>query len=160
MKSNKLLATGVLAMIGACTVQAHDDDRFQPVPQLQGVWKTQITIVDCVSGTKLAGPFPGFISFQAGGTISESGPALPNSTRGPGFGIWQRAGRNLFTETLTFQRFDPTGIYLGTQVIRAKAKVADDSQSYVGVGGTFEVKDQAGTTLATGCSNATAVRLK
>lgn len=159
MKLNKLLTTGVLAMIGAVTVQAHDD-RFQPVPQLQGVWKTQVTILDCVSGNKLAGPFPGFIAFQAGGTIGESGPALPNSTRGAGFGIWQRTGRNTFSETLTFQRFDLTGVYLGTQVIHATPKVADDSQSYVAAGGTFEVKDAAGTTLTTGCSHATGARFK
>jgi hypothetical protein len=156
---NKLLAVVALALACTAAVQAHEDGgRFQPVPQLQGVWLSQITIRDCVSGNVLAGPFPGIISFQVGGTIGESAPPLPNSSRGPGYGVWQRTGRDTFSETLTFQRFDLSGIFLGTQVIHATPKVARDSQSYVGSGGTFEVKDQHGSVIATGCSYATGTR--
>ena len=158
---NKLLAAVTIALACTAAVQANDDGgRFQPVPQLQGVWLSQITIRDCVSGNTLAGPFPGMISFQTGGTIGESGPSLPNSARGPGYGVWRRTGRDTFSETLTFQRFDLGGIFLGTQVIHATPKVANDSQSYVGSGGTFEVKDPLGSVIATGCSYATGIRFR
>jgi len=155
--TRKLLIVMAIALAGSASA---NDSRYQPVPQLQGVWFTQIEIRDCVSGNKLAGPFPGIISFQAGGTIGETGPALPNSTRGAGFGLWRRIGRDTFSETLTFQRFDMTGIYLGTQVIHATPKVAADSMSYVASGGTFEVKDTHGTAIGSGCSYATATRLQ
>jgi hypothetical protein len=162
MNSTKKLLTAVtIALACTASVQANDDGaHFQPMPQLQGVWLSQVTIRDCVSGAALAGAFPGVISFQTGGTIGESGPALPNTTRGPGYGVWQRTGRSTFSETLTFQRFDLSGIFLGTQVIHAVPKVANDSRSYVGLGGTFEVKDQHGSTIATGCSSATGVRFQ
>jgi hypothetical protein len=163
MKMNhfrKILAAGSVVLFGMSAAFG-GDSHYQPVPQLQGVWLTKITIRDCVTGASLAGPFPGIVSFQSGGTLSESGPALPNSTRGPSYGTWWRTGRNTFAYTLTFQRFDLTGIYLGTQVIHATPKVANDSMSFVGDGGRFEVKDAAGTTLgAPGCSSGTAVRFK
>jgi hypothetical protein len=150
MKMNhfrKILAAGSVVLFGMSAAFG-GDSHYQPVPQLQGVWLTKITIRDCVTGASLAGPFPGIVSFQSGGTLSESGPALPNSTRGPSYGTWWRTGRNTFAYTLTFQRFDLTGIYLG-------------SMSFVGDGGRFEVKDAAGTTLgAPGCSSGTAVRFK
>ena len=162
MNSTKKLLTAVtLALACAASGRASDNsDRFQPMPQLQGVWLSQVTIRDCASGAAIAGPFPGMISFQTGGTIGESGPALPNSTRGPGYGVWRRTGRSTFSETLTFQRFDLSGIFLGTQVIHATPKVANDSRSYVALGGKFEVKDQHGSTIATGCSSATGVRFQ
>lgn len=154
--TKKLLIVMAIALAGSASA---NDSRYLPVPQLQGVWLTQVEIRDCVSGNKLAGPFPGIISFQAGGTIGETGPALPNSLRGAGFGVWKRTGRDTFSETLIFQRFDMTGIYLGTQVIHASPKVAADSMSYVVAGGTFELKDTRGTAIGSGCSYVTATRL-
>jgi len=159
--AKKLLTAVTIALACTASVRANDDgDRFQPMQQLQGVWLSQVTIRDCPSGAALAGPFPGMISFQTGGTIGETGPALPNSMRGPGFGVWHRTGRSAFSETLTFQRFDLSGIFLGTQVIHAMPNVANDSRSYVALGGTFEVKDQHGSTISTGCSSATGVRFQ
>ena len=157
---NICLTLGALGLIAAAAAPAHDDDgRFLPVPQISGVWKTQVTIRDCPTRTiVLAGPFTGLITFAAGGVISESGPALPNTARGPGHGTWGRIGRNAFSEALVFQRFDLTGILLGSQEIRATAVVADDSRSYQASDGTFEVKDTQGNPLAKGCASVTATR--
>jgi hypothetical protein len=159
MKAMKtLMIVSAIALAGSATA---GDTRYQPVAQLQGVWLTQVEIRDCISDSKLAGPFPGIISFQAGGTVGESGPALPNSQRGAGFGVWRRTGRDTFAQTLTFQRFDVTGIYLGTQLIRGTPRVAADSMSFVAAGGTYEVRDARGNPLgAPGCSFATGVRLQ
>lgn len=154
------LAVGALALLGTTALQAGDDPRlFRPVPQIDGAWKTRVSIVDCLTRKIVfAGPFSGLITFAAGGTISESGPALPNTVRGPGHGTWRRTGRNSFSEKLIFQRFDPTGVLLGSQEIRATAKVSDDSSTYQASDGTFEMKDNLGSTLATGCSLVTAER--
>ena len=129
---NICLTLGAFALIAAAATPANDvGGEFRPVPQIAGVWKTQVTIRDCPTRTiVLAGPFTGLITFSAGGVISESGPALPNTVRGPGHGTWSRIGRNAFSEALVFQRFDMTGILLGSQEIRATAVAADDSRSY------------------------------
>ncbi len=159
-KKTTCLTLGALALLSTAALQANDDDRaFRPVPQINGAWKTRVSIVDCLTRKIVfAGPIPGLITFAAGGTISESGPTLPNTARGPGHGTWRRTGRNTFSETLIFQRFDVTGILLGSQEIRATVKVSDDSRTYQASDGTFEMKDNLGSTLATGCSSVTAER--
>ena len=97
-KMTTCLALGAFALLGAAALQAHDDVRqFRPVPQIDGAWKTRVSIVDCLTRKIVfAGPFAGLITFAAGGTISESGPTLPNTARGPGHGMWRRTGRNTF----------------------------------------------------------------
>jgi hypothetical protein len=124
---------------------------------LEGVWKTKVTIVQCQTRATLAGPFAGLITFAAGGTVTESGPATPGIVRGPAHGAWSRTGRNTFAETLIFQRANTTGDYLGTQEIQATVTVADDSRSYQAEG-NFYSKDPAGSTAAVGCSTITATR--
>ena len=160
IRKTTLLALGAFTLLGAAALQAHDDGyAFRPVPQLDGAWKTRVSIVDCQTRKIVfAGPFAGLITFAAGGTTSESAPALPNTDRGPGHGTWRRIGRNAFLETLVFQRFDVTGVLLGSQEIRATIKVSDDSRTYQVTDGTFESKDLLGSTLATGCSSVTADR--
>ena len=160
IRKTTLLALGAFTLLGAAALQAGDDARqFRPVPQIDGAWKTRVSIVDCLTRKIVfAGPFSGLITFAAGGTTSESGPALPNTARGPGHGTWRRTGRNTFSETLIFQRFDLTGVLLGSQEIRATVKVSDDSRTYQASDGTFEMKDNLGSTLASGCSSVTAER--
>ncbi len=160
IKKTTCLALGAFALLGAAALQAHADVRtFRPVPQIDGAWKTRVSIVDCQTRTIVfAGPFAGLITFAAGGTISESAPALPNTARGPGHGTWRRVGRNTFAETMVFQRFDVTGVLLGSQEIRATIKVSDDSRTYQATDGTFEAKDLLGSTLATGCASVVAGR--
>jgi hypothetical protein len=154
------LTIGAFALLGATALQAHDDVLpFRPVSRVDGVWKTRVSIVDCLTRKIVfAGPFSGLITFAAGGTISESAPALPNTARGPGHGTWRRTGRNTFAETIVFQRFDVTGVLMGSQEIHAMITVSDDSRAYQVIDGTFEAKDLLGSTLTTGCSSVTAER--
>jgi len=156
----RLLVLGATTLLAATGAYANDAAHPGPVARLQGVWLTQVTIRDCVSGAALLGPFPGLITFQQGGTMAEIGPALPNSMRSPGHGTWRRTGRDTFEQALIFQRFDVTGIFLGTQVIRGNPQVAADSLTYKATGGSFEVKDRAGSTIGSGCSSVTAVRFE
>ena len=162
MRTLKLsMLMGILTAIGATCVFAHDEgDRGRSVAHLQGAWQSKITIRDCATGAPVIGPISGLISFHGGGTLSEMGPALPNSTRSPGHGTWRRLSHNTFEERLIFLRFDLSGVFLGTQVITAKPVVAKDSMSYSAQGGSFEVKDIHGTTIATGCSSATGTRFQ
>jgi hypothetical protein len=156
-KKSLLMGVMVFIVTGATGVQAHDRDRGW-FAQLQGAWMSQVSIRDCTSGNVIAGPFSGLITFHEDGTISEMGPALPNSTRSPGHGSWYALGHSTFSERLVFLRFDLAGVFLGTQVITAKPVVAKDSMSYSAQGGSFEVKDRLGVTIATGCSSATGIR--
>jgi hypothetical protein len=158
IRLHKILMFGAMAVLGTSSIHANGSPRF--ISQIQGVWSAKVTIRDCVSGAPLTPtPTPGLITFHAGGTVSETAPAPPNTLRGPAHGLWHRSGRNAFTEVLTFQRFDLAGTYTGTILINAAATVADDSLSYTAEG-SFTLMNPTGTVISTGCSAVTATRIK
>lgn len=157
---NGTLLLGALAVLGALGAAAHEnDDRyFRPLPRIEGVWLAQVSVTDCTNpSTTLLGPFPSLLTFHTDGTVAETAPAPPNSQRSASHGLWHRVGRNAFEEALIFQRLDVTGVFLGTQVIRATVQLANDSYT---ARGTFEVKDPHGTTIAAGCSSVVATRFE
>jgi hypothetical protein len=157
---NKLWAVGSLAVLGASGAAAHDSDDWGSwgAATIQGVWLTQVSVVNCANpAIVFAGPFPGLLTFHADGTLMETAPAPPNSQRSVSQGLWHRIGRNSFQSALIFQRLDVTGIFLGTQVVRATAQVSNDSYT---AKGTFETKDATGATIGSGCSAVTATRFK
>lgn len=120
-------------------------------PQLTGVWLTQVTIRHCVTDAVLAGPFPGLITYHAGGTVSEVGPALPMSTRSPAHGLWRRAGPHSYVVDVIFQRYDLGGMYLGTQTIRGEPVIDLESGTYT-ARGSFLLHDVTGAQVGAGCS--------
>jgi hypothetical protein len=160
---NKLWAVSSIAMLGATGAAAHDSNDWGDwgswgASTLQGVWQTRVSIVNCANpAIVFAGPFPGLLTFHADGTLAETAPAPPNSQRSVSHGVWYRIDRNTFQSALTFQRLDVTGIFLGTQVIRATSQVIGDSYT---ANGTFETKDASGATIGSGCSAVTATRFK
>jgi hypothetical protein len=156
----KLWAVGSLTVLGASGAAAHDYDDWGAwgASALQGVWLTQVSVVNCANPTIVfAGPFPGLLTFHADGTASETAPAPPNSQRSVSHGLWHRSGRNTFESALIFERLDVTGVFLGTQVIRATSQVINDSYT---AKGAFEIKDAHGATIGSGCSAVTATRFK
>ena len=160
IKLNGTLLLGTLAVLGAGGVIAHDnDDRdVRSMPRIEGVWLAQVSVTDCTNpSTTLLGPFPALLTFHTDGTVTETAPAPPNSQRSVSHGLWHRVGRNTFDEALVFQRLDVTGVFLGTQVIRATAQVANDSYT---AQGKFEIKEPRGSTVASGCSSVTALRFE
>jgi len=146
-----------LAIVAAVLVLPADAQAYKGGARLDGTWLTQVRIRDCASEQVVAGPFPGVIAFHKGGTVSETGPSLPMSTRGPAHGTWERAGDHGFKVKVTFQRFDLNGFYIGTQLIRARLTLAEDARSYVAEG-TFELQDALGAPIGSGCSQVNGTR--
>jgi hypothetical protein len=145
------VAFSAVAIVAALAVLPVDAQAHQSGARLDGTWLTQIRIRDCASEQVVAGPFPGVIAFHKGGTVSETGPSLPMSARGPAHGTWERAGDRGFNVKVIFQRFDLNGFYMGTQMIRAHLTLAGDARSYVAAG-TFELQDALGAPIGSGCS--------
>ena len=160
IKLKGTLLLGTLAVLAAGGIAAHDnDDRYpRPILRLEGVWLAQVSVTDCTNpSTTLLGPFPSLLTFHADGTVTETAPAPPNSQRSASHGLWRRVSRNTFDEAMTFQRLDVTGIFLGTQVIRATLQLGDDSYT---AQGKFEIKESHGATIASGCSSVVAKRFE
>ena len=97
----------------------------------------------------LPGAPPGRVlaTFNADGTTVESAAASP-STRGASHGVWKRIGRDLFSVTRVFFRFNPqTGAYLGTTKVNATVRVAPGGQRFAAVS-VSELRDPAGNLVA------------
>jgi hypothetical protein len=137
--------------IGAAGIAAAGADSSRTASRLTGVWLTQVTIRHCTTDDILAGPFPGLISYHAGGTVSEIGPSLPTTTRSPAHGVWRRTGPHSFVVDIIFQRYDLNGFFIGTQTIRGEPVIDVTTGTYVAKG-AFTLQDAAGAQVGAGCS--------
>jgi hypothetical protein len=144
-------------LVTAAAPSAAKPDLARGIAELQGVWTTQIRILDCSNDAVLAGPIPALISFNQGGTASETGPSTPMLVRGPALGTWHRLGRDTFEARFIFQRFDPGGFLIGTQTIRGHIQVASDGRTYV-ARGSFALNDLLGQQVGGGCSRVDGTR--
>jgi hypothetical protein len=127
-------AVGVLAVsavVAAGTVSAagRDDDdgrRGGRAAALVGTWDVRLFAGGTAIGRVLA-------TFNADRTTVESA-AAPPTTRGASHGVWKRTGRDLFSVTRVFFRFNPaTGALLGTQKVNATVRVAPNGDSFQAV---------------------------
>jgi len=90
---------------------------------LVGAWTSEVTHVDCTSGS-LANPppFRAQETFDLGGTYTQFGAAFGNR-RSTGFGTWQRTGRDTFAASFSFFRFDDASGYIPIAVVRIERQI-------------------------------------
>ena len=151
---NHLVATAIVALLAPGTLLA--DQRGVLVDPVVGVWIPEVTQRDCASGAPLA-VFKGFSVLHHGGTLSETNPSPP-STRGPGFGTWER-DRTGYRMKFRFIRYYPDGNLAGYVVVRRTFTLSQDRNTTTGESQT-EIQDPAGTVLFTNCATDVATRLQ
>lgn len=155
------LTSGVLLTPGQ-TVSADQIAATRAEPQgrrLEGTWRVQITLRNCLNGEALRSPFPAMATFAGGGTVTTADGGLSPSMRGSGHGIWQQTGGHSFAATTEAFLFTPAGSWNGTQRITQSIDIDR------GTGGfnariSSEIFDINGTLLATGCATSVGTRLE
>ncbi len=127
---------------------------------LTGVWETVVTQRNCLTGVPVAPDFQGLITFNAGGTFSETASSSNPSLRSDGHGIWQRTGgRRNYSMKFIFLRYDAGGVLIGKQRITQTLRLsANGDQSTTS--GTVEILDLNGNVLGGGCATSTATRFE
>jgi hypothetical protein len=80
-------------------------------------------------------PFPslaGLFTFHQGGTLAEYGIGrFESRTPEPGHGVWQRlAGWQLYSFAFTFNRYNASGIFLGTQRVAGELKLGASGDTF------------------------------
>jgi hypothetical protein len=83
-----------------------------------GTWDVRVT--SAVSG---APPFTSIVAFAPGGSL------VTMDNQGPGnvsLGAWEREGGGAFRAVFDTFAFDPTGLFIGTAIIRPKGSVDGD----------------------------------
>lgn len=170
------MATGLgLTMVAAGpSISAHDDDGQA---RIVGAWAVQVTLRNCDTAAPV-GSFLSLVTFQLGGTMSESSgnASLRIGQRSEGHGAWRPLGGRMFSQrTIGLIRFtsapnlpgtptfDPSqpispGFSAGWQTITQQVKLTgpDSFES----AGTTEFFDTAGLSYRTGCATAVGQRFR
>jgi hypothetical protein len=135
MKSEYVKYAGRLAAaILFFALSANAQSTRSAAAPLEGTWRVQVTLHNCADPSITFPPFWSLLSFQRGGTESEttSNPALMPGQRTAGFGFWERTGVNTyFSATEAFILFDsptnPPGLKKGVQKILQTIVMTDDN---------------------------------
>lgn len=128
---------------------AHDHSRYGA--SIEGVWIMQVTLRNCATGAPLFEAFPTVNTYHEGGTMSEHGSRMSPAARNSGQGVWKQVGRNRFTSRFLFQRFDPNGLYLGTQEVSRKMTLSNDRET-LEITAAVKIVDASGAVLTQGCA--------
>ncbi|MBA3961625.1 MAG: hypothetical protein H0X40_06960 [Chthoniobacterales bacterium] len=150
LASLTLLAASSLAATAPSSLEARRGDR------IEGVWDSQVTIVDCQSGTVLAG-FRGLGMFIRGGSLTQTNN-MPPALSSPSFGRWARTEAGYYTATFEFFRFLPDGTFSGVQKVTRDIQLEAGGDSFTS-DVSFETYDTTGNLIATGCGTETATRV-
>ncbi|HEY6389093.1 MAG TPA: hypothetical protein VIX91_25725 [Candidatus Acidoferrum sp.] len=167
MKSTYWKALAVLAVGAAMllTVRrgaaAHSDDWDRDGQTLKGTWVVTVTQQACPSGPAIALPFKSLLTFNAGGTMTETtdNPMFFPALRGPGHGVWNHTGPHTYSaDTMAFVTVN--GVLAKTQKISQTIEIGDDPDQFTTTSASVQFFDPTGTFLVSGCATATGQRLE
>jgi hypothetical protein len=166
MKMETILRSTIAALTLSASMAATAGDGGKKGSQtaIQGPWQVTITPVDCADGTPLPVRILSYVTFAAGGTLTEatSGIAFDPGQRSGGQGYWQYTGRNTYlAHYQAFVLFDSAGgrYVHGTQTFDHSVEMQDRDHWTSDLRVTF--RDSAGDQVPpSGCATAAAVRMR
>lgn len=147
------LAVATLTLIAAARPVAAEGDG----KTLEGTWRVEITLRNCVTGQPVQPPFPALASFARGGTVTTADGGLSPAVRGTGLGAWSRLPNGAFaavTEAFLFNG----NIRTGVQRIRQEIEVAAGGEEF-NASVASEIRDVNGNVVAAGCATSIGVRM-
>jgi hypothetical protein len=127
IKQTLIIALAVIAPLAATSVFG------QEKRNIEGVWQTAVTPVNCATNTPFPVTIRGLFTFNMGGTMAEYGiaPGQTPALRSPGHGVWQRAlGWSAYSFTFIFRRYDGTGAIIGSQKIIGELQLAESGNEF------------------------------
>ena len=128
---------------------------------IEGAWRTVVTPRNCQTDD----PFPslaGLFTFHQGGTMAEYGIGAGSSPalRSPGHGVWQRRhGWQLYSFAFTFNRYNASGMFLGTQKITGALELGAGGDTFA-TRSVIEILDVNDVVVGSGCATAAGTRFE
>jgi len=162
LKAVAMLALGMMALflVGrGASAKAGDWDGDGRT--LEGTWIVTITQQACPSGPAIVPPFKSLLTFNAGGTMTETtdNPMFFPAFRGPGHGVWSHTGRHTYSaDSIAFITMN--GVLAKTQTIRQTIEIGDDPNQFTTTEASVQFFDPSGTSLVSGCASATGQRFE
>ena len=124
-----------------------------------GAWRTAVTPRSCQTGLPVAPVGRGLITFHEGGTLSEFNLG-PGQNRSPGHGVWEdRRGRRNFSGVFVINRYDATGVFIGTQKVRAAWELSTSGNGFIS-NAAVEIFDANDNLIGTGCATGVGTRIE
>jgi hypothetical protein len=151
-----LATVAVAASICSPSAHANDERHGADADPFVGVWLHDAARVDCTSGTVLL-RFKAMQMIHQGGTLSDTN-STPPTTRGPGFGVWERTGERRYEIKFRYARYFPDGNLDGYTVVSGKTLLARDGNSVTN-SSRVEIRDASDFLVATACASTAATRL-
>jgi hypothetical protein len=162
-----VLAAACLAALPA-TARAHDDnDRHAAGRALEGTWSFQITLRDCSSGAPIGAPFFSLLTFNQGGTMTETtaNSMFYPAERGPGHGVWSHVKGGGYGdasdrryEARSLALITANGVLTQAQIIRQNIQMGKNPDTLQTTSASVEFYKPDGTLARKGCATAQAAR--
>lgn len=144
-------------------VNLQEEQGERSADSVVGVWRTAVTQRNCQTGVPTMPTSRGLFTFHEGGTLSEtSGPGQNPSTglsRSPGYGVWEQRRRRTYSLAFIINRYDASGVFIGTQQIRGFLELAAGGDSYT-TNVTVQVFDANDNLVGTGCATSIGTRFE
>jgi hypothetical protein len=158
MKKSILNCTMIL-VLGAAAMQTIAD--AQETPGLEGVWFTDLTPVNCQTGT----PIPNVLPFRAlnlfshdGSLTNESANAVPTLLRSSGVGRWQHTQGQMYSATFRFFNYNPDGSFMLMRKVTFTMALNGDQFASIHQFQDFDFNNKPLSTM--GCLIGTSIRLQ
>jgi hypothetical protein len=126
--------------------------------RLEGAWSTQVSIIDCQTGTVLA-TFANMPVFAAGGTMIESTTSTAPALRTQGEGVWRHTTDNNYVFRLKSFSFNTQNVFTGWTIIQADVSLDSTGDAYTS-SASIEFYDASGVLLGTGCAESVGTRFE
>lgn len=165
MKTFLVTLAVVLFVQSACFAQKEDsaqdslfaDSGSAGHHKIVGMWDAVVTIRVCATGAPITS-FAAMGLFNTGGTFNNTdtqNPATVSSVPG----TWSYAGPNQYNFAFKVFRFNTSGVFIGSTVVRHVLTLSDTGDEYKSEG-TSAMYDTNGNQFATGCSTTVAQRFQ
>ncbi len=138
---------------------------------LVGAWRTAVQLRNCQTGLPVGGVGRGLLTFNEGGTLSEFNFG-PGQNRSPGHGVWERLREHEYTFVFIINRYDASGVFIGTQKIRAALELGASrnvftnnaaisaSRNVYTANAAFEIFDANDNLTGRGCATSVGTRIE
>jgi hypothetical protein len=132
---------------------------------LVGTWVVQVQLHNCETGATVGGPFISLLTFDRGGTMTEttSNANFYPAVRGPAHGVWKETGVAGANHTYTSSQLalvTSDGVLTEGQTVRQTIVIGSDPNAFDTPSASVEFYSPDLKLLKSGCATAKGVRFE
>ena len=153
-----LVLAGLLVLGSGLTARAQSEDDGSG-NGLEGAWRLQVTVRDCMTGQPLRPTFPAVFTFAKGGTATAITAGQLPSLFTPQLGVWRHTQGHNYTAVGDAFVFSTAGVWIQTNRFTRAIQVSVDGDSFIDQI-ALQIFDTSGNQIATGCGTSVGSRMK